>query len=137
MAGAGKKRDTGCPIAFALDTFGDRWSLLIIRDLMLKTGHETYGDFLGAGEAIATNILADRLKELEAAGIILKSPDPDNRRRNIYRLTEKGRDLAPIMAELICWGAKYDANTGVQETFVEKIKSDRAGFIAGILRRPA
>ena len=67
----------------------------------------------------------------------MKSPDPDNRRRNIYRLTEKGRDLAPIMAELICWGAKYDANTGVQETFVEKIKSDRAGFIAGILRRPA
>ena len=99
MSQSAKNHATGCPVAFALDTFGDRWSLLVIRDLMLR-GNETYGEFLDSGEGIATNVLADRLKGLEAVGIVVKSPDPENRRRNIYRLTQKGLDLAPLIMEL-------------------------------------
>ncbi len=130
----GKSHGTGCPIAFALDTFGDRWSLLIIRDIALM-GSKTYGDFLKAGEGIATNILADRLKFLEAAGIIRKSRDPDNRRRYIYRLTEKGRDLVPIILEMIRWSAKYDPDTIARPHIVEKIEEDRDGFASELLSR--
>jgi len=122
-----KLRDTGCPIAFALDTFGDRWSLIIIRDMLMR-GYQTYGEFLGCKEKIATNILADRLQELETLGIISKQRDPDNGRRVLYRLTEKGADLTPIMLEIIQWSSKYDGNTKVKDQIVERIKKDRDGF---------
>lgn len=134
MPGPDKKRDTGCPIAFALDTFGDRWSLVVVRDLLIM-GRETYGQLLEADEGIATNILADRLKELEAAGILTKSRDPDNRRRYLYRLTEKGADLAPVMLELIRWSGKYDPNTFVKKRVLEKIRKDRDGFAAELRAR--
>ncbi len=129
-----KLRNTGCPIAFALDTFGDRWSLVIIRDMLIK-GFQTYGEFLEGDENISTNILADRLQELEALGIISKQRDPDNGRRVLYRLTEKGADLAPIMLEIICWSRKYDGNTKVQDRIVERIEKDRHGFAAELKKR--
>lgn len=122
-----KLRDTGCPIAFALDTFGDRWSLIIIRDMLIR-GYQTYGEFLECKEKIATNILADRLQELEMLGIISKQRDPNNGRRVLYRLTEKGADLTPIMLEIIRWSSKYDKNTKVKDRIVERIKKDRDGF---------
>lgn len=134
MPSSGKKHKTPCPVAFALDTFGDRWTLLIIRDLMLK-GSETYGEFLDSGEGIATNILADRLKVLEATGILLKTRDPENHRRYIYSLTEKGCELAPIMLEMIRWSAKYDPNTIVGKKMVKRIEKDRDGFVAEIKTR--
>lgn len=115
-------------MAFALDTFGDRWSLVIVRDLIFRGG-ETYGDFLGQAEQIATNVLADRLRYLEADGVIQKFRDPDNRRRNIYRLTEKGLALAPIILEMVQWSAKYDTNTDVTEKLLKKIRIDRDGFL--------
>jgi len=127
MARSHKKRDTGCPIAFALDTFGDRWSLMIIRDIALL-GSRTYGEFRSTAEKIATNVLADRLQELEADGIIRKSRDPENKRRNIYTLTEKGCDLIPIILDMVLWSAKYDRNTKVGARFLNKIKRDRDGF---------
>jgi len=127
MATADKKRNTGCPIAFALDTFGDRWSLMIIRDIALR-GSRTYGEFRNTPEKIATNVLADRLRELEADGIIQKSRDPENQRKNIYSLTEKGCDLIPVVLEMVRWSAKYDRNTKVKARFLDKIKSDRDGF---------
>lgn len=131
MPDISKKRDTGCPITFALDIFGDRWSLLIVRDLMLLN-RKTYGDFLGGTEGFATNILANRLKELEAQGIIKKSRDPENRRRNIYGLTEKGVDLAPLIIDLFLWSAEYDPNSKVPDEMLDEIKKDRDGFIEGI-----
>lgn len=129
-----KRRNTGCPIAFALDTFGDRWSLLIIRDLLLK-GSETYGEFLEGDEGFATNILADRLKDLEAEGIIRKSRDPQNKRRNIYRLTEKGTDLAPTILEIIRWSERYDSNTFVKKRMIERITNERDALLAELRAR--
>jgi DNA-binding HxlR family transcriptional regulator len=122
-----KKRSSGCPIAFGLDTFGDRWSLLIIREIMLR-GKRTYSEFLTAEEGIATNILVDRLKQLEADGILEKSRDPENRRSFLYNLTQKGRDLAPILLEIVIWSGKYDHRPNAMREVLEKIQSDRAGF---------
>ncbi|MBT4933181.1 MAG: helix-turn-helix transcriptional regulator [Rhodospirillaceae bacterium] len=134
MSQSAKKHGSGCPVAFALDTFGDRWSLLVIRDLMLR-GNETYGEFLESGEGIATNVLADRLKGLEAEGIIDKSPDPDNRRRNIYRLTDKGLDLAPVVMEMIRWAGKYDSSREARKGNVRLIENDSDGFLASLRSR--
>ena len=124
-----KKRETGCPVAFGLDTFGDRWSLLIIREIMLR-GKRTYSEFLAADEGIASNILVARLKHLEAEGIVEKSRDPDNRRAFIYELTKKGRDLAPVVLEIINWGGKYDHRPNARRTAPEKVRRDRKSFEA-------
>ncbi|MBL4720675.1 MAG: helix-turn-helix transcriptional regulator [Alphaproteobacteria bacterium] len=129
MRNENKKRQSGCPIAYALDTFGDRWSLLVIREMMLK-GNKTYGEFLEADESISTNILADRLKHLETEGVIEKARDPDNHRSFIYTLTDKGRDLAPIMLEIIAWGGKYDQRPFALRAAPERLQNDRAGFEA-------
>ncbi|MGD2047174.1 MAG: helix-turn-helix domain-containing protein [Gemmatimonadota bacterium] len=117
-----------CPINYALETFGDKWTLLIIRDLMFKA-KSTYGDFLSSDEGMSTNILADRLKRLEKLSLVTRSRDPENGRRWIYALTEKGRDLLPIMLELTRWSAKYDARSNAPEAFVEALRRDREGVI--------
>lgn len=134
MASPAKKRNTGCPIAFALDIFGDRWSLMIIRDMLFRRS-ETYGDFLETVEKIATNVLADRLKYLETEEIITKSRNRENRRRNIYKLTEKGMELAPIVLEMAMWSAKHDPITAVPDRMVERFGNDREGYLAGIRER--
>ena len=134
MSKKNKKRDTGCPVAFALDMFGDRWSLVVIRDILLK-GYTTYGELLASDEQIATNILASRLKELEESGIITKKQNPENKRQNIYKITTMGMELAPIIVEMIRWSAKYDANTKVSEEMLIKINVDREGFINNIQQR--
>ena len=129
MRNEDKKRQTGWPIAFGLDTFGDRWSLLVIREMMVH-GKKTYGAFLEADEGISTNILADRLKHLETEGIIEKSRDPDNRRSFIYALTPKGRDLAPIIMEIILWSGLHDHGPLAIHGPLEEIQKDRDGFEA-------
>jgi DNA-binding HxlR family transcriptional regulator len=126
-----KKRETGCPITFGLDTFGDRWSLLIIREIMLQ-GKKTYSEFLEADEGIASNILIARLKHLEAEGIVEKSRDPENRRAFIYELTKKGRDLAPILLEIIIWSGMHDKRPYALKTVLNKIEQDREGFEASL-----
>lgn len=131
MRSENKKRRSGCPVAFGLDTFGDRWSLLIIREIMLKD-HRTYSEFLAADEGIASNILIDRLKHLEAEGIITKSRDPENRRSFVYALTGKGRDLAPIMLEIILWSGAHDDRPFALRGMLEKIKQDRDSFEASL-----
>src|SRR5512143_3735715 len=90
------ERRSGCPVSISLEMLGDRWSLLIVRDLMVR-GYRTFKDFEGSSEKIATNILADRLKKLEAAGIVEAELEKTDRRRVNYRLTEKGIDLAPVL----------------------------------------
>ena len=131
MPSPGKKRATGCPIAFALDTFGDRWSLIIMRGLMIM-GLKTYSEFLAADERIATNVLADRLAEMEAAGLIHKSRDPENHRRYIYRVTEKGSALLPIMLEMVRWSGKYDPNTTAPMPVLERLDGDRDGLLVDL-----
>ncbi|MBL9138675.1 MAG: helix-turn-helix transcriptional regulator [Verrucomicrobiales bacterium] len=99
-------RRSGCPIGLALDLVGDRWTLLIVRDLMFRGFHE-FGEFLRAGEGISTNILTDRLRRLTSIGLVVQSDHPSDGKKFVYRLTEKGVDLAPILVELTLWGAKH------------------------------
>lgn len=96
---------SNCPVNFGLETFGDRWSLLIIRDIVFW-GKRTYGDFLRSDEQIATNILAARLASLEASGILTKVPHVSDKRKDVYELTAKGLDLIPLMVEIISWSGK-------------------------------
>ncbi|MGC1504025.1 MAG: helix-turn-helix domain-containing protein [Sulfitobacter sp.] len=124
-----KKRTSGCPVSFGLDVFGDKWTLLIIRDIMLG-GKRTYSEFLQADEGIASNILICRLKQLENDAIVEKSRDPNNRRSFVYQLTQKGRDLAPIILEIVTWSAAHDDRPNAQREAFDKILLDRNGFEA-------
>jgi len=123
-------RRSDCPINFALQTFGDGWSLLVIRDLMF-TDRRTYTDFLGAEEGIATNVLADRLKQLQALGLIRRW---GTGRGATYALTEKGLDLLPAMLELVSWSARHDRHTAAPPDFVARIRRDREA-VATALRK--
>ena len=128
-------RRSDCPISFALDLFGDRWTLLVIRDLAFK-GKNSFSDFLASDEGIARNILADRLASLEAAGFIEKHPHPDDLRRSIYTLTERGLGLVPVLVETILWSAREDPETGAEADFVREATEDREGLIRRLQRRP-
>jgi len=101
------QRRSTCPINASLELLGDRWSLLIVRDLAFA-GLRSYKDFLSSEEGIATNILADRLASLQAAGLITSERDPEDGRKLVYRLTAKGFDLAPVLLELGRWAVKYE-----------------------------
>lgn len=127
------KRRSGCPVSISLEKFGDRWSLLIIRDLMVR-GFRTFKEFQESGEGIATNILADRLKKLEAAGIISSEVEETDGRRMNYRLTEKGIDLAPVMLELLIWGARHE-QTGAHCALMAKMEESRDAILAEMRRR--
>jgi len=124
-----KTRRSNCPISFSLDIIGDRWTLLILRDLVL-TGKKHYQELLEAGEDIATNVLADRLQRLEQAGMITKRRDPHDGKRFLYAATEKGFDTLPIMLEMIVWGARYDPKTAAPKAFVDRIHQNRGAVIA-------
>jgi DNA-binding HxlR family transcriptional regulator len=126
-------RRSGCPISLALEMLGDAWSLLIVRDLMFK-GLRTYNDFLGSDEGIASNVLADRLAKLEAAGILEKHPDEGDGRRFVYRLSDKGIDLAPVLVELVIWSARHE-KTEAPAAVVRAMRGDRAAFIADVRKR--
>lgn len=117
-----------------MEIFGDRWTFLIVRDLMFK-GKHYYGEFLLSEEGIATNTLADRLSLLESNGIVSKSNDPSHKQKIMYRLTKKGIDLVPVLVEFIIWSAKYDKNSAVEMKFVKSVKKDRDGMITEITSR--
>jgi DNA-binding HxlR family transcriptional regulator len=120
-----------CPISTALDIFGDKWSLLIIRDMMFK-GKNTYGDFANSEEKIATNILADRLSLLECGGIVSKHEHPDSKAKVLYKLTTKGIDLIPVLTEIILWSEKYHDVHPYASEFAKAVKKDRAGVMKQI-----
>jgi DNA-binding HxlR family transcriptional regulator len=122
------KRRSDCPINFALQIFGDAWSLLIIRDIMFF-GKTTYGEFLKSEEGIATNILAARLRHLEEVGIVQKKAHAKDKRKDIYRLTPRGIDLLPLLLEMILWSAKQDPQTAAPPAFVTEIKNHKELFI--------
>jgi DNA-binding HxlR family transcriptional regulator len=121
-------RRSDCPINFALETFGDRWSLLIIRDIVYF-GKKSYGEFLASGEGMATNILASRLVHLEEQGILVKKPDETDKRKELYFLTEKGLDLIPILLEMAGWGARHDPQTGAPPAWITRLKADKGKMI--------
>jgi len=127
-----RQRRSSCPVNASLEILGDRWSLLIIRDLMLRS-YRAYKEFLSSDEGIATNILAERLQRLEAAGIISTSRDAEDRRKVVYRLTAKGIDLAPILVELILWGAQHEA-TDAPPAAIRKMRARREQFLSEIRR---
>lgn len=132
-----KKKKTNhrsdCPLSTALDIFGDKWSLLIIRDMVFK-GKSTYGEFLEAGEKIATNILADRLAQLECGGIISKHKHPDSKAKVLYKLTLKGIELVPVLVEMITWSEKHHEVHPQAVEFAKMIKKDKQGTIDAIVK---
>lgn len=102
-----------CPIAAALDLFGDRWTLLVLRDMLLR-GKRRYREFLAAPERIASNILAERLKRLEAAGLVSRQTDPEDARRMIYAPTDRGRSLAPLLRDIAAWGREHAGDAAAE-----------------------
>ena len=127
-----RPRRSGCPIGFALDILGDKWTLLVIRDIVFG-GKNTFGEFLASEEGIATNVLADRLQRLECAGILRKQTNPRSRARTLYRLTEMGIDLVPVLVDLAVWGAKYDPKTAAPKAFVRRAVKEREALLAEII----
>lgn len=125
---------SNCPINFVLETFGDKWTLLIVRDLMFKR-KSSYTEFLQSDEKISTNILADRLKKLEENGIVEKNTASDNRSKLVYALTSKGRDLLPIMLEITAWSAKHDTTTNTPASFLSDFTSSKQEMMTKILNR--
>jgi len=116
-----------------LEVFGDRWSLLIVRDLMIR-GFRTFKEFQESGEGIATNILSERLRKLEAMGIIDSERDESDRRKVNYRLTERGIDLAPVLLELLIWGARHEQR-GMPRGLLEQMEKNRERLLAEVRRR--
>ena len=129
---ASLKRRSGCPLNASVEILGDRWSLLIIRDMMLR-GFRTYKEFLGSYERIATNILADRLQKLLGHGIITTGRDSSDGRKLIYSLTAKGINLAPVLTEMVLWAARHE-DTGNQ-ALVRQIQEDKQQFLIAIRQR--
>lgn len=122
------KKRSDCPVSCSLDVWGDKWSLLIVRDLMFKK-ECTYGDFLKSDEKIATNILAARLQVLEENKIIEKLDHPDSKAKVLYKLTHKGIDLLPLMIEINLWAEKYYSIPDDRKALLKEVKKDKEGFI--------
>lgn len=120
------KKRSECPVSFSLDFFGDKWTLLIIRDIVLNDKN-TFGDFLQSAEGIATNILTNRLKMLEEEGFIMKYPVAGKARTG-YCLTEKGVTIIPIMIEMALWGASRN-NSNLKKELTVALQKDKAGVI--------
>jgi DNA-binding HxlR family transcriptional regulator len=129
-------RRSDCPISYALDLFGDRWTLLVIRDILFKHKHH-YSEFLESEEQIATNILADRLRKLEDAGMITRTKAARNAGGVTYTLTEKGLDLAPMLIEIILWSARHDVATAAEPEFVAAALHDREALAIAVVHRHA
>ena len=125
-------RRSGCPLNASVEMLGDRWSLLILRDMMLR-GCRSFKEFLTSYEGIATNILSDRLKRLIAYGIITTQEDPSDGRKLIYVLTPKGLDLAPVLTEMVLWAAKHE-ETGNQP-LVRQMQKGKEQFIEAVRQR--
>lgn len=128
MPKAKKPLRSHCPVNFGLEAIGDRWTLLILRDIVFR-GKRTYGEFLKSEEGFATNILAARLSHLEEEGILRREDAPDGR-KDIFTLTDKGLDLIPLLFEMVLWSAKYDRHSEARRIprLVELIRKDVRGI---------
>lgn len=124
-------RRSDCPIANALEVLGDRWTLLIVRDLVFR-GFREFGQFLAAGEGISTNILSERLERLRCAGIVVRSDHPTDGKKFVYHLSEKGADLIPLLMELVLWGAKHTPNHAAPEEVLREMRAHPERMAAGL-----
>ncbi len=122
---------SSCPINFGLEIFGDQWTLLILRDLLIQQ-KRTFREFQSSDEGIASNILSERLKRLEACGLVTRAASPTDGRVMVYDPTEAARDLIPLLVEMSYWGATHDPATGAPASFKAAYDADRAGLIAAI-----
>ena len=127
-----RKRRSECPLNASVETLGDRWSLLIVRDMMLGDAR-SFAALQKSHEKIATNVLADRLRKLTAEDIISAAPDPSDRRKQIFRLTAKGIALAPVLTELVLWAAAHE-ETG-RQALIREIRENKREFLTRIARR--
>ena len=118
------KRRSDCPISSALDIFGDKWSLLVMRDLLFRNKSH-YREFLASEEGVATNILADRLARLQAAGLIEKTDDDPRSGKQAYVATSKGKDLIPLLLEMMLWSAQHEPQTGAPAVLIAELKKDQ------------
>ena len=120
-----------CPINFGLEIFGDRWTLLVLRDLLLKN-KRSFKEFQASEEGISTNILADRLDRLVKSGLVASERVASNSRQIHYHPTPAGRTLLPILIEMAYWGARHDPKTAAPKAFVRAYEADRAGLLRAI-----
>ena len=125
------KMRSHCPINYALEHFGDKWSLLIIRDLMFK-GKRHYNEFFESGEKVSTSVLGDRLRQLEESGIISKGQDTVKKSRIKYSLTKKGIDMLPFMVDMISWSGEYDSETEAGDVFSAQARDGRNYLLKAI-----
>jgi DNA-binding HxlR family transcriptional regulator len=126
-----KKFRSSCIIASALDLIGDKWSILIIRDMLLDK-KTTFKEMVASEEGIASNLLSTRLKMLEALEVITKRKLPENKKENIYLLTEKGIDLAPLILEIVLWSDKYVRNYNTEMNVYENQNLDKSLVIESV-----
>jgi len=124
----------GCPIRYGATVLGDPWCLLVLRDIMFKSGRH-FADFMKAGENISTNILASRLTQLENEGVLFKTKDPNNGTRYIYSLTGKGVALIPVMLEIIDWSETWDDQTEVPSDFANRLNKDKGALAQSIAEK--
>jgi DNA-binding HxlR family transcriptional regulator len=123
-----RQRRSRCPIAASLDLLGDRWTLLVLRDMVFR-GHRYFQQFAESPEGIATNTLAERLDRLERAGVIRREPDPDDGRRKRYVLTEEGLAAIPLLVDLIVWGVKLEPGLDYPERRLAWMTNEREDVI--------
>lgn len=121
-----------CPISYALDFFGDKWTLLIVRDMVFFK-KKFYKDFLDSKEGVATNILSDRLKKLESNGIVTSSVYESLKTRKEYVLTSKGKELIPMLVDMMVWSSKYKDGLDIPDGFVSKVTSNREEVISKLV----
>ncbi|NMH88263.1 winged helix-turn-helix transcriptional regulator [Flavivirga algicola] len=126
------EKRSDCPISRTLDIFGDKWTLLIMRDLSFK-GYQFYNEFLDSGEGMATNVLSDRLKMLEEKGIIISKKYEKLKTRKQYGLTKTGISLVPILLEMLVWGANFDDSTVVIPEFYQRFLNDRTNLVNEVM----
>ena len=126
-------RRSGCPISYTLDIFGDKWTMLIIRDLLLF-GKDSFSEFLCSDEKIATNILTDRLSVLVQEGFVTKHTAPTNKSKFLYRPTEKAIEMIPILCEITLWAEKYNPD-GAPLDITEPLRKNRTKALRDLKKK--
>jgi len=129
MKKAPKAPWSGCPVRYAAGIFGDKWSFVLLRDVLLH-GKRYYGEFLGSEEGIATNVLATRLQKLEESGMLVRQVDARKKSKVCYIPTRKARDLLPAFLGIMVWSTQYDACSEAPESFAKAFRDDPKGTIA-------
>ena len=123
------RRNPTCPVNVAIEVAGDPWSMLVVRDIVFY-GKHTFGEFLASDERITTSVLSDRLALLVREGVLIKHQAPQDRRKELYGLSEKGLALIPVLIELANWGVSYGPEVTADPAWVAKAASDPQGLRA-------